>query len=155
MNEIIQEILDSYPLEQRFSLPVMQDMQRRLGYVPREGLEALSLRLGRPLSALYSMASFYKALSLKPKGKHVIRLCDGTACHLKGEPILQRSLAGRLEIAPGETTEDGLFSLETVNCLGSCSIAPAMMIGDKYYGKVTAESFAEILAVYRKEEGVV
>ena len=131
----------------------MQDMQRRIGYVPREGLEALSRRVGRPLSALYAMASFYKALSLKPKGKHVIRLCDGTACHLKGEPLLQSSLAAALGLAPGETTADGLFSLETVNCLGSCSIAPAMMIGDKYYGKVTTESLAGVIAEYRKGEG--
>ncbi|MCL1805064.1 MAG: NAD(P)H-dependent oxidoreductase subunit E [Clostridiales bacterium] len=151
LKEIIQEILESYPAEQRFSLPAMQDMQRRLGYVPREGLEATSARLGRPLSALYAMASFYKALSLKPKGKYVIRLCDGTACHLKGEPLLLSSLRGELGIGAGETTADGLFSLETVNCLGSCSIAPAMMIGDKYYGKVTPGSLSALIASYRKE----
>jgi len=151
LNEVIQEILESYPAEQRFSLPAMQDMQRRLGYVPREGLEALSARLERPLSALYAMASFYKALSLIPKGKYVIRLCDGTACHLKGGPLLLSSLTEELGIGAGETSADGLFSLETVNCLGSCSIAPAMMIGDKYYGKVTPESLSALIASYRKE----
>ena len=154
MREIIQEIIDGYPAEQHISLPAMQDMQRRLGYVPREGLEALSKRLGRSMASLYSMASFYKALSLKPKGKHVIRICDGTACHLKGEPLLLNSLAGALGISPGETTADGLFSLETVNCLGSCSIAPAMMIGDQYYGKLTMESLSEIISGFRKEDAV-
>lgn len=154
MQEIIREILEGYPAEQRFSLATMQDMQRRLGYVPREGLEALAERLGCPLSALYAMASFYKALSLKPKGKHVIRVCDGTACHLKGGPLLLDSLAGKLGLLPGETTPDGLFSLETVGCLGSCGIAPAMMIGEKYYGKVTMESLSAILEEYREVAAV-
>lgn len=150
MNEIIQEILESYPAEQRFSLAAMQDMQRRLGYVPREGLTALAKRLDRPLSSLYAMASFYKALSLKPKGKYIIRVCDGTACHLKGGPLLLDALIGTLSLSPGGTTPDGAFSLETVSCLGSCSIAPAMMIGDRYFGKVTMESLHAIIAEYRE-----
>ena len=150
MNDIIQEILDSYPAEQQYSLAIMQDMQRRVGYVPREGLEALASRLGRPLATLYAMASFYKALSLKPKGKYVIRICDGTACHLKGGTLLLDSLASTLGLYPGETTGDGLFSLETVGCLGSCSIAPAMMIAGKYYGKVTMESLSGILLSHRE-----
>jgi len=151
MNDIIKEIMERYPAEERYSLAVMQDMQRQLGYVPREGLEALVSRLGRPLSVFYAMASFYKAISLKPKGKHVIRVCDGTACHLKGGPLLLDSLAGTLGLTPGGTTPDGLFSLETVGCLGSCSIAPAMMIGDRYFGKVTIEALAAILDDYREE----
>jgi len=151
MNELIQEIIERYPAEERYSLAVMQDMQRRLGYVPREGLEALAARQERPLSVFFAMASFYKSLSLKPKGKYVIRVCDGTACHLKGGPLLLDSLAGSLCLTPGETTADGLFSLETVGCLGSCSIAPAMMIGERYYGKVTMEALAAIIDDYRKE----
>ncbi|MDR0469210.1 MAG: NAD(P)H-dependent oxidoreductase subunit E [Peptococcaceae bacterium] len=154
MNDVIQEILESYPAEQRFSLAVMQDMQRRLGYVPREGLAALALRTSRPLSALYAMVSFYKALSLKPKGKYVIRICDGTACHLKGGPLLLDSMKGALGLSPGETTADGAFSLETVGCLGSCSIAPAMMVGDRYFGKVTMELLTAILAEYREGAGL-
>ena len=154
MKATIKEILESYPAEQRFSLAAMHDMQRQLGYVPREGLKALAKRLGCPLSALYAMASFYKALSLKPKGKFVIRVCDGTACHLKGGPLLLDVLAETLDILPGQTTMDGLFSLETVGCLGSCSIAPAIMIGERYYGNVTMGSLAAILAKYREEAAV-
>lgn len=112
----------------------------------------MARRLGCPLSALYAMATFYKAIRLKPKGKHVIRVCDGTACHLKGGPLLLDVLAETLGILPGETTEDGLFSLETVGCLGSCSIAPAMMIGDQYYGNVTMGSLPAILAEYTAEK---
>jgi len=154
MNEAIHEIIESYPAEQRFSLAAMHDMQQRLGYVPREGLEALAKRIGCPLSTLYAMVSFYKALSLKPKGRFIIRVCDGTACHLKGGPLLLDALAETLDLKPGETTRDGLFSLETVGCLGSCSIAPAMMIGERYYGNVTMGSIAAILAGYRKEAAV-
>ena len=154
INEEIIEILESYPAEQRFSLAAMHDMQRRIGYVPREGLEALSKRLGCPLSALYSMVSFYKALSIKPKGRFIIRVCDGTACHIKGGPLLLDVLAETLGLSPGETTSDGMFSLETVGCLGSCSIAPAMMVGERYYGNVTMGSLAAILAEYRKEAAV-
>ena len=150
MQQIINSILESYPAEQRYSLAVMHDMQHRLGYVPREGLEALAAKIACPLSTLYSMATFYKALSLSPKGKHIIRVCDGTACHLKGGPLLLDAIAGALRIKPGETTADGLFSLETVGCLGSCSIAPAMMIGDRYYGKVTMGTLMEILTAYRE-----
>ena len=151
MQATIREILESYPAEQRFSLAAMHDMQRKLGYVPREGLEALAKRLGCPLSALYAMASFYKALSLKPKGQFVIRVCDGTACHLKGGPLLLDVLTETLGVLPGQTTADGLFSLETVGCLGSCSIAPAMMVGERYYGNVTMGALGAILAEYRKE----
>ena len=151
MQAAIKEILENYPAEQRFSLAAMHDMQRRLGYVPREGLFALAKRLDCPLSALYAMASFYKAISLKPKGRFVIRARDGTACHLKGGPPLLDALAETLGILPGETTGDGLFSLETVGCLGSCSLAPALMIGERYYGKVTMESLTAILAEYREE----
>jgi len=154
MQAMINEILESYPAEQRFSLAAMHDMQRRLGYVPREGLEALAKRLGCPMSALYAMASFYKALSLKPKGRFVIRVCDGTACHLKGGPLLLDVLAETLGVLPGQTTMDGMFSFETVGCLGSCSIAPAMMIGERYYGNVTMGSLAAILAKYREEAAV-
>jgi len=154
MQEMILKILDSYPPEQRFSLAVMQDMQRSFGYIPREGLLELSLRTRRPLSALYAMASFYKSLSLSPKGKYIIRVCDGTACHLKGSSLLLDNISGTLGISPGETTGDGLFTLETVACIGACSIAPAVMIGERYYGKVTIESLSAILAEYRVENEI-
>jgi len=154
MQAIIKEILDNYPAEQRFSLAVMHDMQRQLGYVPREGLEVLAKWLDCPLSALYAMATFYKALSLMPKGRFVISVCDGTACHVKGGPLLLDILSETLGILPGQTTTDGLFTLETVGCLGSCSIAPAMKIGERYYGNVTMGSLAAILAKYREEAAV-
>ena len=145
----IAKILKFYPKDKRHSLAILQDMQRKFGYVPREGLEALSAYLDVKLSSLYSMATFYRALSLKPKGKHVIRVCDGTACHIRGAPVLLDALRRLLSVNPGETTADGLFTVETVNCLGACAIAPVMVVDDKYYSKVQPDQVEAILKTYR------
>ena len=103
------------------------------------------------MSSLYAMATFYKALSLKPKGRHIIKLCDGTACHIRGSANLLSGIERLLGIQAGETSADGQFSLELVNCLGSCALAPVMVVDDTYYGKVTMERQPEILAQYREE----
>ena len=149
--EKIDEILHSYPADQHYSLAIMQDLQHEFQYIPREGLEALVPYLNMPLSSLYSMATFYKALSLKPKGRHIIKLCDGTACHIRGSMTLVEGVTRLLGIKDGETTEDGLFSLELVNCLGSCALAPVMVVDDAYYGKMTMEKLPGVLDSYRKE----
>ena len=141
----IEEILHSYPAQQRYSLAMLQDMQRRFNYIPREGMEALASYLDCPLSALYAMATFYKALSLQPKGRHIIKLCDGTACHIRGAVNLVGGVERLLGIRAGETSADGQFSLELVNCLGSCALAPVLVVDDVYYGKVTLEKLKEII----------
>ena len=148
INEI-NKVLKSYPKEKRHSLAILQDLQRRFGFVPREALQALSGYLGIKLSSLYSMATFYRALSLKPKGKHVIRVCDGTACHIRGAPVLLDALKRLLSISPGETTGDGLFTVETVNCVGACAIAPVMVVDGKYHSKVQPDQVEGILKTYQ------
>lgn len=148
--EAISGILNKYPKEQRYSLAAMQDMQTLFGYVPKEGLEKLSVHLDRPLMELYSMATFFKALSLKPKGKHIIRVCDGTACHVRGSESLISAISQTLGIGPGETTEDRMFSMELVNCLGACALAPIMVIDEKYYSKVTMETLPDIFQAVRE-----
>ena len=145
----ISKVLSSHPKEKRHCLAILQDMQHKFGYVPREGLQAISVYLGLKLSALYSMATFYRALSLKPKGKHVIRVCDGTACHIRGAPVLLDSLKRLLSIEPGGTTKDGLFTVETVNCLGACAIAPVMVVDGKYHSKVKPDELQAILKTYK------
>jgi NADH-quinone oxidoreductase subunit E len=152
--EEIQAVIDRYPCTQQSALAAMQDMQRQFGYLPREGLEALSKHLSCPFSQLYSMATFYKAFSLKPKGKHIIKLCDGTACHIRGGSVIREGVERELGIRPGETTEDGLFSLQLVNCLGSCAIAPVILIDDTFYGKMTLEKLPGVLNSYREEAAV-
>ena len=151
--ETISNILKEYPAEQRFSLAILQDIQHEFQYIPKEAMEAVAKYLNMPLSSLYSMATFYKALSLKPKGKNIIKLCDGTACHIRGSNKILEGISKQLGIGPDETTEDGLFSLELVNCLGSCAMAPVMVVNETYYGKMTVEKIPEILDIYRKEEG--
>ncbi|MGI6618062.1 MAG: NAD(P)H-dependent oxidoreductase subunit E [Saccharofermentanales bacterium] len=149
--EDIQAVVDRYPKDPRYALSAMQDMQRQFNFLPREGLEALSKHLACPFSQLYSVATFYKAFTLTPKGKHVIKLCDGTACHIRGGSMLLEGVTRELGIRPGETTADGLFTLELVNCLGSCAIAPVILIDDTFYGKMTLERLPGVLQSYREE----
>lgn len=144
----VQQIIEKYPKEQRYILAVLQDVQRVYNYLPRPVLELLSEHLGVPLSRLYSIATFYKALSLKPKGRTVIKVCDGTACHIRSSAVIIDEIKNILGLSPGETTEDMEFSLETVNCLGSCAIAPVMVVNERYYGKVTPNLVREILSRY-------
>ena len=148
----IDRVLKSYPKEKCYSLAILQDVQHKFGYIPREALEAVSAYLGIKLSGLYSMVTFFRALSLKPRGKHFIRVCDGTACHIRGSTVLLDSLKRTLRIKPGETSADGLFTLETVNCLGACAIAPVMVIDGKYHSKVSPDKVEEILKTYRRKK---
>ena len=131
-------LFENYPKEQRYTLSILQDLQKEYNYIPKEKLIELSEYLNVPISKLYSMATFYKALSLAPKGKNIIKVCDGTACHIRSSQTLLDEIENSLGIKPGETTKDGKFSLETVNCLGSCAFAPVMVIYDKYYGMLTS-----------------
>ena len=148
----IAKVIQTYPREKRFSLAILQDLQRKFGYVPKEAMEALSLYLDIKQSALYSMATFYRALRLKPRGKHVITICDGTACHIRGGPVLLDALQRCLQIKPGENTPDGLFSLETVNCLGACAIAPLMVVDGQFHSKVKPADVGKILETYRRKK---
>ena len=145
----INKVLEFYPKDKRHSLAILQDLQRKFGFVPREAFPAVSAYLGIKLSVLYSMATFFRAISLKPRGKHFIRVCDGTACHIRGTPVLLDTLKRTLGIEPGETTSDGLFTLETVNCLGACAIAPVMVVDDKYHSRVKPDEIETILKTYQ------
>jgi len=148
----VTKILASYPCEKRYSLAILQDLQRKFGYISRECLEAVAQKLDIKLSALYSMATFYRSLSLKPRGKHFIKVCDGTACHIRGTPALLEALQRALKIKPGETTSDGLFTLETVNCVGACAIAPVMVVDEQYHPKVKPDEVGSVLAAYREKK---
>ena len=148
-NEIT-TIVESYSRDRRHSLAILQDMQRAFSYIPREGFDILARHLNMKTAPLYAMATFYRALSLKPKGRHVIKVCDGTACHIRGAPVLLESLERLLGITAGETTSDGLFTVETVNCLGACAIAPALVVDEQYFSKVKPEEIEGILKNYRE-----
>lgn len=132
----IKEILDLYPLEQRYTLAVLQEVQKEYGYISPNNLLAISSHLGVPVSEIFSIATFYKALSLDKKGKCIIKVCDGTACHIRGSINVLDEIKRALKINEGETTPDGLFSIEIVNCVGSCAMAPVVICDDEYFGNV-------------------
>lgn len=139
------DIIYNYPKEKRFTLAILQDIQREYGYIPREYMENTSHYLNIPLSDVYSIATFYKALSLKAKGKYTIKVCDGTACHIRDSISILKELEDILGIESGETTEDGLFSIELVNCIGACALAPVILINGKYYGSMTKEKVKTVI----------
>ena len=149
-DEEVIRIAQSYPAERRYALAAMQDMQHAFNYIPEKGLHCLAKHLNCGVAQLYSMATFYKALSLKPKGKHIIKICNGTACHIRGSVNLATGLKRELGIDPGETTEDGLFTLKNVACLGCCSLSPVMMINDETFGSLTPDKAIGILNDLRK-----
>ena len=149
METRIKEITGSYPADKRFALAIMQDIQNEFNYIPPDALPLIKDHVGTTEGDLYAIATFYKALSLKPKGKHIIKLCDGTACHMRGAPNLAGGIERHLGITAGERTDDGQFSLELVNCVGSCALAPVMIIGETYYPKVTMEALPGILDAYK------
>jgi len=153
MQKEISRVLKLYPNEKRYSLAILQDLQRSFGYVPKEALAAVSTHLNIKLSALYSMATFYRALSLTPRGKHLIKICDGTACHIRGAPVLLDALKRALGILPGETSDDGLFTLKTVNCLGACAIGPVMVVDEDYHSKVKPDEVESILKALQGKAG--
>lgn len=144
----VKDILKKYPREKRYTLALLQDIQKEFSYIPKGTLNMVSEYVDTPVSKLYGMATFYKALSLTPKGKHVITVCDGTACHVRGASSVLEEVQKLLKIMPGETTKDGKFSLQIVNCLGSCAIAPVMVVDEKFYGKLTPNMIKEILSEY-------
>jgi len=119
------------------------------GYIPEHALTGLADQLGVPVVDVYAAATFYRALPLKPMGKHIIKVCKSVPCYLKhNQPVIDAVERG-LGIAPGQTSHDGLFSLELVNCIGACDKAPAMMIDDDVFGDLTPDKVTEILAGYR------
>ncbi len=125
---------------------VLERIQARYRYLPEDALILVSERLGVPLSQTYSVATFYNAFSLKPKGRHIINVCLGTACIVRGSRKVLDRISDRLGIQPGETTEDGEFTLETVNCLGACALGPIVVVDGDHYGKMTAARAEKLLA---------
>lgn len=124
---------------------ILQDVQDYYGYLPEDVLIYISNKLNIPLSQIYSISTFYRAFSLKPKGKFRIKVCLGTACHVRGGYTIAEFLKKELKILPGETTDDGLFSFDTVNCLGACAIGPIVVVNEKYYGQMNVNKMEKLI----------
>ena len=133
-------------------IEVLQDVQECYGYVPEDAMRRISKTLGVPLIEVYRVASFYKAFKLKPGGKHIITMCMGTACHVRGSQLLADQAVGHLKVEPGEVTEDGLFSVEHVNCLGACALGPIVTENETSHHRVTPAKLRKLIDSLRREE---
>jgi len=130
---------------------ILQDIQAEYNHLPLSALVQVSETLKVPFSRLYSIATFFKAFSLEPRGRHIITVCVGTACHVRKAPRIVDEISRSLGIATGQTTEDRLFTLETVNCLGTCALGPVMVVDGKYHGGMTVKKVGSLLKQYGKE----
>lgn len=153
----LDNLLEEHQGEDGALIPVLQETQKIYGYLPEEVLRCISQKLKVPLSKIYGVVTFYAQFYLDPRGRHVIKSCQGTACHVRGAKGVLESLIRELKVKPGETTADLNFSLETVACVGTCFLAPVIMIDKDYYGKLTPKRAADTLKKYsqksEKEEG--
>lgn len=147
----INEIIDRYQDEETPLMLILSDIQKEYGYIPLEVQELVSERTGIPVAEIYGVVTFYSYFSLKPKGKYVIGVCLGTACYVKGSQQVIDKFSEILGIKPGETTEDGLFTLDALRCIGACGIAPAVSISGKVYSKVSVKEVPQIIESYRQE----
>ena len=132
-------------------IPVLQDLQHRYGYLPREILEWVSRRTGISLSRMYGVITFYTQFYLEKRGDHTVRCCQGTACHVKGAPLVVETIERELGIKAGDTTSDKKFSFETVNCLGACALAPLVVVDKEYHGKMDQQHVQKIIRGMKKE----
>lgn len=152
--EQIDAILENYGCRHSEIVSIMQEVQRLENFLPQETLRYISKKMELNLARIYDIATFYKAFSLVPRGRHVVKVCCGTACHLGGAAGNLEQLGRSLNIADGETTDDRLFSIETVNCLGACALAPVVVVGEDYYETVNAGRMEKIITSYRAGEEV-
>ncbi len=146
------EICDRYKDEPSPLMLILSDCQKEFGYIPLEVQEVISKETGVPVADIYGVVTFYNFFTLEPKGKYVIDVCTGTACYVKGSQNVSDKFAELLKIKAGQTTADGLFTLDNVRCLGACGIAPAVSINGKVYPKVQLSQVGKIIEEYRKKE---
>ncbi len=147
----IDKILADHRFRKERIIQILNDIQRVHGYLPRTVLEHVSRRIKMPMSAIYSIATFYSAFSLVPRGKHLVTVCMGTACHVRGAPAVLSRLEDHLGIKAGCTTEDNKFTLKTVNCLGACALAPIVVIDEEYHGQTTVNKVDRLLKPHDEE----
>jgi NADH:ubiquinone oxidoreductase subunit E len=145
-------IIGKYQGDKSYLLAMFQDIQREYRYLPEEAIKYVCRQIGVPLPKGYEVATFYRTLSLIPRGKHTIHVCLGTACHLRGGPNILDTFERELEVKIGETTPDGLFTLESVNCLGACALAPLVRVDETDFGKTTPAVVKRVISDFANQE---
>lgn len=143
--EKVDSLIDSYTDKKEQLISLLQDIQAEFNYLPRDVLVRVSQKLGIPLSQVFSVATFFRAFSLKPRGRHLVTVCLGTACHVRGGERLADKVERDYGIKPGETTEDTKFTLETVNCLGCCALGPVVVVDGKYESQMNPDKLDHVL----------
>ena len=151
--EEIDRIIENHGAEKSELISILQDVQAEYNWLPQDVLIHIANRLGVTLIDVFSIATFYKSFSLKPRGKHLITVCLGTACHVRGGHRILDKFQRTLNIAPGKTTEDKQFTLEIVRCLGCCALGPVVVIDDEYYGQMNTKKVDTIIQKYITREG--
>jgi NADH-quinone oxidoreductase subunit E len=152
----VKTIIDSYKGDKTAILPILQDIQAELNYLPREAMLLVAKKLEVSLSSVSSMATFFSSFSLTPRGEHIVTVCMGTACHVRGAPRVLSEIERELKVSDGETTPDKKYTIETVNCVGACALGPLVMIDGNYHGNIATSDVEEMLEEYSdtsKKEG--
>lgn len=149
---LIDPLIQKYKFKQGNLIPLLQGVQDIFGYLPQDSFAKLNQDVGIELSAMYGVATFYSQFRLSPVGKNIIKVCHGTACHVQNASKITEAIMDSLKINDGETTEDNLFTLESVACLGCCSLAPVMMIGDETYGKLDGKKSVKVIKAIKIQE---
>jgi NADH-quinone oxidoreductase subunit E len=144
----VEDLIDSYIDRKEQLISLLQDVQAEFNYIPQDIIVRISQKLDIPLSQVFSVATFFQAFSLKPRGRHTVTICLGTACHVKGGQRLVDKMKRDFHIKPGETTDDERFTLETANCLGCCALGPVVVVDGKYESQVNQEKLDKILKKY-------
>jgi NADH-quinone oxidoreductase subunit E len=150
--ENVTEILRVRPACREQLVEVLQDVQEQCGWISEDAMRAISEGLTVPLIDVYRTASFYRAFSLEPRGRHLITVCTGTACHVRGAPRMLDEVLGQLSVTPGQTSDDGLFTVECVNCLGACALGPVVVVDGEYHARMTPGKLRKLIQSVRNSE---
>ncbi len=149
----MEKIMSESNSVQRELIHLLHDVQNKFGYIPAQSISQISRELKVSESEIFGVLTFYKAFTLKPRGKHLITICMGTACHVRGAPMILDEFERKLGIEAGETTEDNLFTLETVNCVGACALGPIAIADGDYHGQMKTREVGEIIKKLKQEKG--
>jgi NADH-quinone oxidoreductase subunit E len=144
LSSTVSKVVGKYQEDRDMLIQILLDVQSGLGWLPKEVLTEVGKQLGVPLTRVYQVATYYKAFSLAPRGRHLVRVCMGTACQVRGSPLIRDRVQQLLGIEPGETTADMKFSLETVNCLGCCAMGPVLEVDGVYHAKPSPSDLESI-----------
>jgi NADH-quinone oxidoreductase subunit E len=142
---VLAQVLSQFKGEARELIPMLQKVQGALGYLSEESLLEIARFSKVPAATVFGVATFYAQFRLQPVGKHIVRVCRGTACHVRGSDRILMDIESQFDVSPGGTTKDGLFTIETVACFGSCALAPVMLVGDSVYGRLNTSKARKIL----------